>query len=131
MNYSLQAQESTFDSKIKDLNKKLNIAREVAQTLNSKGWQEILGPTLDKMIIDILGAKVNGEWLSGKVDRARSDERREFYIGAKQALVEFHQRATNHLRQIPILENQIKQIELDRSKGMRIPMEDTRYNVEE
>jgi hypothetical protein len=82
------------------------------------------------MIITILGGKVDGKWISGRVDRARSDERREFHIGSKQALIEFHQRAYAHVRQIELIENQLKNISAEKKLGYRVPMEETRYNPE-
>ena len=118
-----------LDDRRAKLEKDLTICREVADTVNSPGWQKIIGPTLDKMIIDILGGKINDRWLSGKLDKARTDEKREFYIGAKQALIELHQRVQNHVRQIPLIESQLKDIVAKQEMKTTVPMEDTRYAV--
>ena len=131
MSYSQgQSENNIFDERQKKLNRDITICQKVAETLNTPGWKDIIEPILDKMIIDILGSKVNGTWYSGKVDRARSEEKREFYIGAKQALIDFHNRIYNHIRQIPIIEEQLKELIKDSERGYRVPMEDTRYNPE-
>ena len=130
MSYSPEQQDKLFDERQKKLGRDIGICQKVQGTVASAGWIEIIGPILDKMILDIVGGKVGDVWYSGKVDRARSDEKREFYIGAKQALIDFHTRVMNHLRQLPILEEQSKQLVKDYEKGYRVPMEDTRYNPE-
>ena len=130
MSYSQEQQDKIFDENQKKLLRDISICQKVKDTVDSSGWQDIIGPILDKMIIEILGGKVEGVWLSGKVDRARKDERREFYIGAKQILVDFHTRVMNHIRQLPILEEQLKLSKKDQEKGYRVPMQDTRYNTE-
>lgn len=130
MSYSPEQQDNLFDERQDKISRDITICQKVKDTVDSAGWKDIISPILDKMIIDILGGKVGENWLSGKVDRARSEEKREFYIGAKQALIDFHNRVMNHVRQLPILEEQLKVLKQDRDKGYRVPMEDTRYNPE-
>jgi hypothetical protein len=130
VNYSPEQQDNVFDENQERLNRDITICQKVKETVDSAGWKEIISPILDKMIIDILGGKIKEHWLSGKVDRARSEEKREFYIGVKQGLIDFHNRVMNHIRQLPILEEQLKVLKQDRDKGYRVPMEDTRYNPE-
>lgn len=131
MSYNPQEQDSVFDKQLEKLHHDLTICHDVENTINTPGWKTIIAPTIDKMIIDVMGGKIGNNWASGTLDRARSDERREFYIGYKQALIKFHNQVMNHLRQIPILEKQIKQIEEEKRAPMRVPLEDTRYNLEE
>lgn len=130
MSYLPEQQDRLFDETQKRLSRDISICQKIKATVESDGWKDIIAPILDKMIIDILGGKIDGVWLSGKVDRARKDERREFYIGAKQALVDFHTRIMNHIRQLPILEKQLKLSKKDQERDYRVPMQDTRYNTE-
>jgi len=131
MSYSQERSDNNiFDERQKKLSRDMAICQKVADTLATPGWKDIIEPILDKMIMDTLGGKVNGTWYSGKVDRARSDEKREFYIGAKQALIDLHNHIYNHVRQMPIIEEQLKELVKDNERGYRVPMEDTRYNPE-
>jgi hypothetical protein len=130
MSYSPQEQETLYDERQKKLSRDLSICQKVQTTLESPGWQEILGPTLEKMILEVTGGKLGDSYINGKLDRARTDERREFYIGYKQALIDFYNRAHMHIRQLPIIEEQIKSLKKDFDRGTRVPMEDTRYNLE-
>ncbi len=130
MGYSLEKEPEIVSQQKKKLNRDLQICREVYNTLNSPGWKNTIGPILDTMIISILGGKVGDNWVSGKIDKARSDERREFHIGAKQALIELHQRINNHIRQIEIIEKQLKEIDANEKQGYRVPLAETRYNPE-
>lgn len=75
--------------------------------------------------MDIVGGKVGDTWISGKLDRAKTDEKREFYIGAKQALIELIGRIKFHKTQLPLLEERLK--EMKKPAKYRMPMEDTRY----
>ena len=129
--YSPDKHKELIDKELEKLHKDLSICREVAATLSSKGWSATIAPIIDKMIIDIVGGKIGDKWCSGKLDKAKKDEMREFYIGYKQAMIEFHERVTQHVRHIEILEKQIALKIEERSKGMRLPLvEDTRYGPE-
>lgn len=130
MSYSPREQGVLFDERQKKLNRDLGICQKVQNTLESQGWQEILGPILEKMILEVTGGKLGDVYVNGKLDRARTDERREFHIGYKQALIVFYNRAFNHIRQMPIIEEQLKSLKQDYDRGTRVPMEDTRYNLE-
>ena len=131
MPYQPEQPQVLFDERIKKVSRDITICQKVQGTLESQGWQEILGPILEKMILEVLGGKLGEGYLSGRLDRARTDERREYYIGYKQALIDFYNRSFNHIKQLPVLEKQLKMLKLDYEKGTRVPMvEDTRYNPE-
>jgi hypothetical protein len=114
-------------AKINDLIKHCD---SVEKTITSDGWKNIIGPLLDKMITDITGGKLaNGKWVGGLLDRARKDERREFYIGYKQALIDLHTRINAYPNNAKVLkdkrESLIRQQKNDKTS---IPMvDDTRY----
>ena len=127
MSYNPRQRQTLIDERLKGLNKKLTICRDVKATIDSKGWKNTIAPILDKMIIDILGGKIGDTWISGKLDRAKTDEKREFYIGAKQALIEFHQHIIRHLEQIAVLEKDLEKIEADKNSPDKMPLEETRY----
>jgi len=130
MSYQPEQQQVLFDERQKKLSRDITICQKVQTTLNSPGWQEILGPILEKMILEVLGGKIGDAYINGRLDRARTDERREYHIGYKQALIDFYNRSFNHIRQLPLLEEQLKMLKTNYDKGTRVPMEDTRYNLE-
>jgi len=130
VSYSEQEQGTLYDERQKKLSRDLSICQKVQTVLESTGWKDILGPTLEKMILEVLGGKLGDVYINGRLDRARTDERREFHIGYKQALIDFYNRAYMHIRQLPIIEEQIKSLKKDFDRGTRVPMEDTRYNPE-
>lgn len=115
----------------KKLSKQIGVCQKVYLTLTSEGWRDILEPLLDRMIIDVAGGKIGDTWVSGKLDKARSDERREFFIGYKQALIDFIGRAKFHITQLPLLEEKMKQLASDLEPKFRQPLvEDSRYAPE-
>ena len=130
MSYSPEVQSKVYDEQQKKISRDISICQKVKTTVDSAGWKDIIAPLIDRMIVDVLGGKLGENWVSGKLDRARSDEKREFHIGYKQALIELHSRVMNHIRQLPILEEQLKHLITEREKGYRVPMEETRYNVD-
>jgi hypothetical protein len=126
--YSPDEHKPLIDEQEKRLNKELSICRAVKETLDSAGWKNTIEPILDRMIIDTVGGKVKDVWVSGKLDRAKKEERREFYIGYKQALMDLHGRLMFHLQQIPAIEDRIKEIQRENEERFRVPLvDDTRY----
>jgi len=109
----------------KKLIQQISVCSKVAQTLETEGWKEIIEPIIDKMITDILGGKIGDTWCSGKLDRAKTEEKREFYIGAKQALIDLIGRIKFHKTTLPVLEERLK--EMKKPPKYRMPMEDTKY----
>lgn len=117
-----------LDKQIIKLYRDATICRDVKALMESPGWKNTVGPLLDKMIIDVVGGKINDTWTSGLLDRAKKEERREFYIGYKQALIDLHGRMMFHLTQLVQLEDQIKQREGEKQPKYHVPMvDDTRY----
>jgi hypothetical protein len=132
MSYSPEQHRELLSNEEKRTNQQLSICREVKSTVDSKGWQDTIGPLIDRMIIEVAGGKLGDVWSSGKLDRARSDEKREFYVGYKQALIDLHTRIFFHLQQVALLEDKLKVIEEDKQERYRVPMiDDTRYRPEE
>lgn len=83
----------SVEKRIKELNDIVSLCNKVKTTLETDGWKDIIEPMIDKSITDITGCKMpNGRWHGGLLDRARKDEKREFYIGYKQALIDLHRR---------------------------------------
>jgi len=124
----MSVDKSFYEGEERRLNKQLEICKRVKEVVESEGWQRTISPIIDRMIVDTVGGKIKDTWVSGKLDRARKDERREFYIGYKQALVDIHNRVMFHLTQIPILEGQLKDVQIGKEGRFRQPLvEDTRY----
>jgi len=122
MGYSPDEHNSLINESEKKLNKSLSICRAVKETLDSEGWKNTIGPLLDRMIIDMVGGKIGDGWVSGKLDRAKKDEMREFYIGGKQSLMDFHGRIMFHVQQLPMIEDNIKSLQTEKEERYRIPL---------
>lgn len=131
MSYNPLEHAELINAEEQRVGKEISICQEVKATIESKGWQDIIGPTIDRMIIDVVGGKLGDVWVSGKLDRAKKEERREFHIGYKQALIDLHGRVMFHLQQLPMLEEQIKMLQEDKKERYRIPLvDDSRYKPE-
>ena len=116
-------------AEINKLNETLSLCDRVTQTVATKGWQDIIEPLIDKTITDITGCKMpNGRWHGGLIDRARKDERREHYIGYKQALIDFHRRVYGYVDSVPRLKDQRDEIVKGGTHRTTQPLvDDTRY----
>jgi hypothetical protein len=130
MSYSPQEVNTYLDAELKDINKKIRVCEKVVDTLNSAGWKDIISPIIDTMIMDVVGGKIGDTWISGKIDKARKDERREFYIGYKQALIDLHGRIQFHQTQLTQLKEKHKELIESRQERFKTPLvEDSRYAV--
>jgi len=131
MSYSPEHQQELHSQEEKKLGKQISICQQVIETLDTDGWINIIEPLIDRSIIDMVGGKIGDTWISGKLDRAKTEEKREFYIGYKQALIDLIGRIKFHKAQLPILEERIKDIAIERTAKFRVPMSDTKYKPEE
>jgi hypothetical protein len=121
----------TVEKRIKELNELIAACQRVKQTVETQGWQTIVEPLIDKTITDITGCKMkNGRWHSGLLDKARKDERREYYIGYKQALIDLHRRTYAYVDSIKRYDQERQQLISGASKRFTTPLvDDTRYGV--
>lgn len=119
--------EIAVSKEINKLNETLRTCQLVQETLNTKGWLEIVEPLIDKMLNDILGAKLNGRWYGGLLDRAKKEEKREYYVGYKQALIDLHRRVYAYADNIKQLEDKRDAIISNAKPKYTTPMLDTRY----
>jgi hypothetical protein len=124
MGYSPEDSQELINQEEQRLLKEAGICRAVKESVESDGWKNTLGPLLDRMIIDVLGGKIGDVWVAGKIDRAKKEERREFHIGYKQALIDWHSRVMFHLQQLPMLEDRIKSLQEEKKVRYRVPMVD-------
>ena len=116
------------ESEVVKINETIKACKEVEVTLNTDGWKNVIEPLIDKSIMDITGAKLNGKWYGGLLDRARKDERREFYIGYKQALIDLHRRISTYPDSVLVYENKKKELIKNKEPKYTRPMlDDTRY----
>ena len=104
---------------------------KVRVTLETNGWKEIVGPLLDKMIIDVLGGMENGRWHNGSLDRVRKDEKKEFLLGYKAALVNFHSAVYSYLDESENAKETIKEINEESRAGWEVPMTSGDYSIGE
>jgi hypothetical protein len=130
LSYSPEHRKQFLQGEEQKLQQQLMICQNVKVLLESDGFTKTVGPLIDRMIIDVVGGKIGDVWVGGKLDRAKKEERREFYIGYKQALIDLHERMFFHLQQLPILEERIKLIETEKKETYRVPMMDSPYNPE-
>ena len=129
MSYSPKQAEKLHDDSKKKLSKDIAICQKVVETLESPGWKDIIGPIIDRMIIDVVGGKIGDVWTGGKIDKARKDEKREYWIGYKAALIELHGRAYFHKLKLPLLQENLKG--LDVSNKPAHPFSRSRYNTKD
>jgi hypothetical protein len=119
----------SFDNELKKANENMTRCLKVEASVLSPGWQEVIEPLIDKTISDITGGKVNGKWHGGLLDKARKDERREYYIGYKQAMIDFHGRVMAYVAGIKQLHDRIESLKKQKEPRYKVPMvDDTRYN---
>jgi len=131
MPYSQAQRNEVIDTDIKTIAQKIQVCRKVKETVDTPGWSEIISPIIDRMIIDVCGGKLGDTWTGGKIDRARKDERREFYIGYKQALIDLHTRIMFHVKQLPMFEEQVQEKLKAKEDRFYAPLlEDSRYAVQ-
>lgn len=123
MSYQLEnPQRDVLNNRKDKLFKDKAVAEKVRSTINTPGWKDILGPLLDRMIIDVIGGKIKGKWVSGALENARKDERREYYIGFKQGLMQYHSHIMNYISQIARIEGEIEDIEKQLKAEFVTPM---------
>ena len=131
MPYSPEENNNLIDSRVERINKEIAICQEVQNTIDSNGWKKTIGPLIDRMIIDTVGGKIGDSWVSGKLDRAKKDEKREFYIGYKQSLIDLHSRLMFHISQLQVLKDQLIMLKKDKEERYKVPLvDDTRYRSE-
>jgi hypothetical protein len=120
-----------LDQEIEKMQSSISLCRKVAEVVEMPGWKDIIEPLLDKMIMDIVGSKVNGRWYGGLIDRAKKDERREFYVGYKQALIDLHTRILAYVANVKISEVRVANLIKEKDTvRFTVPMvDDTRYGA--
>ena len=75
------------------IEKRIVAGEQVSLMLESNAWKEYVGPLLDRMIVDIIGGKENGRWLSTPPklnERTIATEEFRFLLGYKASLIDFH-----------------------------------------
>tara|TARA_Y100000310_G_scaffold345312_1_gene463652 strand:+ start:4536 stop:4904 length:369 start_codon:yes stop_codon:yes gene_type:complete len=77
--------------RLKELSKQVDDGLKVKEMIETEGWKELMEPLLDKMIIDVLGAKEDGRWHNGSlsiIDLGK--EEAKALISYKRALTDLH-----------------------------------------
>jgi hypothetical protein len=120
--------ELRVEAELQKINEVLAACDQVKDTVSTNGWVNIIEPLIDKAISDVTGAKVKGRWYGGLLDRAKKEERREYYIGYKQALIDFHRRIYAYVDNIDVYEGRKKELVNEKTPKYTRPMiDDTRY----
>ena len=120
MGYDPREMRQQFKDKKKRYFEQITLGQRVQATLSTKGWQEVIKPLIEKMIVDVVGGKQGDTWNNGLLSRARSDEKREFYIGYKQFGIDLYNRVQAYVYNIQVAENKIKEIQdIESSKTVK------------
>ena len=93
----------------KKLNKQITTCKKVKKILEDKVWAEIIQPLLDAMIEDTVGARRGNIYKNGHLCKPEGNY--EYYVGYKQALMDFHNRVWNYVESIKPLTERRKAIE--------------------
>ena len=125
----MDTQSSINLDRLKDLSNSIDEGRIVKDMVESDGFQKVVGPMLDKMIVDVLGQKENGRWHNGSIGDARlGEERLRSLCAYKRALTDFHAYLYNYIDQLPKFEKEYSDIVKDEENTNATEM-DTEYNV--
>lgn len=109
----------------------INLGDKVKATIATNGWVEVIEPLLNKMITDVLGGMENGRWHNGSLDRSRKEERKEFLLGYKAALVNFHSAVYSYLDEAETAKETVKDLNAEATAAYEIPMTSGPYSMEE
>jgi hypothetical protein len=124
-----QGEQEILNDTEKRLYEKLRVCRLVEATLKTQGWQEIILPSLERMIVEELGGKLKDNWVYGKIQEANSTDNVWFHLGAKQRLMELHNHIYNYVKAIEKINGRLKQIEAERRGEFDRPMMEVQYAV--
>jgi hypothetical protein len=114
--------QDLLDLKRKKKNELIAMGRLVKDTLQSEGWVKVGEPLLNKMIMDIMGGFRDGEWSMGVLNKCKKDETISYYIGYKQALIDYHNRLNAYVKNIKFEEESLKIMDEDLKEKYTIPM---------
>jgi len=106
----MNIKELQLNERAKILNKKLTACRSVKRVLTQKGWREVLQPLLEAMINDVVGYKQGNKYINGALCKPQ-EINYEYFIGYKQALMDFNNRAWNYVDSMGMINQQIKNLE--------------------
>lgn len=102
--------------------------RLVQETMNTRGWKEIIEPMLDQMIMDVVGAKANGRWYAGAFgNKKMGNVKAENLVWYRQALIEFHQYVYSYID--AAVQAKQRKKEGNEKPVFNIPMIDGPYSV--
>jgi hypothetical protein len=118
------------DEIIQGEQRKLQVSNKVASTIDSPGWQEVIQPMLDKMLEDVVGFKRGKKWVPGLLQKSEDANHMEYWVGYKQALIDFHNRTWHFVLRQKALEEKIKMLVERGSKPDKQPFAGSKYASE-
>jgi len=107
---------------LKRANKQIEESRKIEETINTLGWKDIIQPTIDNSIQGAIGGKRDSVWYGGKI----SDDKKEYWTGYAQGLMDLSNRIHAYKARVKALESKITELKSD-SGEVKMPLEDTRY----
>jgi len=109
-----------------NLYKKLRVCGIVNETLETTGWQEIIGPLIEKRINSVVGYKNEDEvYVSGFID---GDTNLEYYNGYRAGCMAIWNDIYNHKSALIRINKEIETTNnVEKDNSVTVPMEDTRY----
>ena len=123
-----QEHQEVNEHQLYKLGEEIDISEKVFTTLNTPGWIEIIGPLLDKMIEDVVGAKKDGRWHNGSLgDKRLGEVRLQNLCWYKRGLTDFHSYIHQYIDSLPANKKEYEEIVNDELNPQYEDME-TGYN---
>ena len=124
--YSPQTQEEidVLDKQQVKLYDDIRTCEKVKETIETEGWNKIILPSLNRMIVEELGGRLGNNWTYGRIQKETDSNNIWVSIGRKQALLEFHNHVYNYVKMIKTLHSQVAGIDEELKGEFTIPMMD-------
>jgi len=103
----------------------------IEETLNTKGWTDIIEPLLSKMIEDIIGSKnLDGTWdVGGWGDKRIGEIKADRLLWYRRALMDFNNHIYSFLSSAESAIDRLKEEEEKQKEDLKDPMLDSSYNI--
>lgn len=88
--------------RLRELSELIDNGDKVNDVLSTEGWQAIIEPMLNKMIVDVLGGLENGRWHNGSLgDKRLGEVKLQVLCAYKRALTDFHSYIYQYVDNLP------------------------------
>ena len=122
-----RGQDNKLERELRKASNQLATCEKVSETLKTPGWLDVLQLILDRMIDDIIGAKHGRSYRYGQISRPDQVEKTEFWLGYKQALMDYNNRVWAYIERKENIEKRIARINTAIEKGEVQPLQNSPY----